>query len=89
MENIQYLINKYGNPTLSSTISINDLKEKELEGSELTDLELKAVFNYNKYCLEELNKNLSEEKFHSVYRSLGILANIGPYEDFLDDKYSR
>lgn len=89
MEDIQYIIDKYGSPSLSPAITINDLKEKELEGNELTELELKAVFNYDKYCLEELNKNLSESQFHLTYRLLGIIANMGPFEDFLDSKYSR
>ncbi len=76
MEDIQYILEHYGNITLNNIVSINDLKEQELEGRELTSEELKAVFNYDKYCLEELNKDLSEEKFHMTFRCNGESSPI-------------
>lgn len=82
---INKLINKKN--LLSNMVSINDLREKEYGGSKLTEAEKKAITNYEHYRLNELNKHVNDAEFNKVYQLLQVMANLKPWEDFLNDDY--
>jgi hypothetical protein len=72
---------------LTNRVSINDLREKEYSGGVLSEKEKLAIFNYERFRLSELNKYVNSSKFNEVYQLLQIMANLRPWEDFLDEKY--
>lgn len=69
--------------------SINDLRDKEFSGENLTSEEKFALANYDKYRLSVLNAQSNEEQFHLHYRQLQIIANLGDWREFLKDEYSN
>lgn len=77
---------KTGN-LLGNTITINDLREKEFNGEILKDEERKALRNFEEYRLNELNNQSNESSFHNKYIQLQVMANLSPFEEFLNDKY--
>lgn len=68
-------------------VSINDLREKELDGANLNEKELIALHNFDKYRIAELSKIKNEQAYHKRYSQLRIMAQLVPYEDFLGEKY--
>ena len=73
--------------SIDNIISINDLRDKHEEGP-LNDEEKTALLNYDNYRIRNLNSATDEEDFHSKYRLLQVLANLSPYQEFLQDKYN-
>lgn len=69
-------------------VSINDLREKELEGAQLNEKELRALHNFDKYRIAELSKIKDEKAYHQRFSQLRITAQLIPFEDFLSAKYS-
>ena len=69
--------------SIGAVISINDLREKEERGNPLTSEQRLALRNYEKYRIDELNSAKSEKDFHKKYELLQVLANLGPYQEFL------
>ncbi len=69
--------------------SINDLRDKEFSGKDLSAEEKYALANYDKYRLSVLNAQDNEEQFHLHYRQLQIIANLGDWKEFLKDEYSK
>ena len=69
--------------------SINDLRDKEFSGVKLTAEEKFALANFDKYRLTVLNSQENEEQFHSHYRQLQVIANLGDWREFLKDTYSK
>lgn len=69
-------------------VSINDLREKLYNGEGLTSEEKKALYNYDRYRLAELEKQDTDLAFHEKYRQLQAMANLGEYTEFLKEKYS-
>lgn len=69
--------------------SINDLRDKEFSGKQLSAEEKYALANYDKYRLAVLNAQDNEEQFHLHYRQLQIIANLGDWKEFLKDEYSK
>jgi hypothetical protein len=82
-----------GNPRIevSSKIkifcSINDLREKDFDYLEMSTNERLALKNFDRYRISELNRQVSEDKFHNKYRQLQVMANLCPYEEFLKEDY--
>ena len=74
---------------IGGPVSINDLREKEFNGQSLSQEEKQALVNFDKYRIIELNKQNSDHEFHKRYRELQVMANLGNYTEFLNDKYSR
>lgn len=74
---------------LGASISINDLREKELSGQAISDSERLALVNFDKFRISELNRQQDDLAFHQRYRELQIIANLGDFREFLDDKYTR
>ena len=67
--------------------SINDLRDKDYENIDLTTNERLALKNYDRYRISELNKQLSETKFHNKYLQLQVMANLSPFDEFLKEEY--
>jgi hypothetical protein len=86
-KNLSSLLNKEGIAT--GTITINDLREREFNGKALSDIEKKALANFDKYRISELNKQVDDISFHKRYRELQVMSNLGNYEEFLNEKYSK
>ena len=72
---------------IKNIVSINDLRDKDFEGIALSEEEKKALTAYDKFRLLELNKQLSDDEFNQKYTLLQVMANMRPYQDFLDPKY--
>ncbi|MFH1319927.1 MAG: hypothetical protein ABII90_04645 [Bacteroidota bacterium] len=77
---------KSAKASIDGSISINDLREKEEEGLHLTEEQWLALRNYEKYRINELNNAKDEENFHKKYEFLQVLANLRPYQDFLEEE---
>jgi len=45
--------------------------------------------NYEGYRIRKLNKVKDEEEFHDEYKVLQALANLSPFEEFLNEKYTH
>ncbi len=67
--------------------SINDIREKDYQNLDLLPNERLALKNYDRYRIAELNKQTTEEKFHSKYMQLQVMANLSPFEEFLKEDY--
>jgi len=68
-------------------LSINDLREKDYKDIDLSPNERLAIKNFDRYRISELNKQLSEDKFHNKYMQLQVMANLSPFEEFLKEDY--
>ena len=73
---------------IGGEISINDLKDKEFAGKELSADEKKALKNYDNYRINLLNSQENEDAFHQTYRQLQVIANLGDWKEFLKAEYS-
>lgn len=69
--------------------SINDLRDKEFSGKNLTAEERYALANFDRYRLNVLNSQENEEQFHLHYRQLQVISNLGDWREFLKDEYSK
>lgn len=69
--------------------SINDLRDKEFSGKNLSAEERFALANFDRYRLNVLNSQENEEQFHLHYRQLQVISNLGDWREFLKDDYSR
>ena len=72
---------------IGGTVSINELRTKEEKG-ELTEEEQLALDRFEKYRVKKLNAASDEDDFHNRYKLFQVLANLSPFEEFLEDKYS-
>jgi hypothetical protein len=73
--------------TTHQVFSIFDIREKEFRGKPLTQEERRALTNFDKYRIRELNSIRDEKTYHIRYRELQVMANLGDYREFLDQKY--
>lgn len=88
MENRTHLLNNYLSKSgLSSSLSINDLRDKEFGGEPLTIREKQALVNFDHFRIAELNKQMDDRTFHKRYAELQVMANLGDYEEFLKPEY--
>jgi len=67
--------------------SINDLREKDYNNVDLLPNERLAIINFDRYRIAILNEQTSEDKFHSKYMQLQVMANLSPFEEFLKEDY--
>ncbi len=82
------LLKKYSSiEEIEGSLSINDLREKEFNSEKLTIREKQALVNFDRYRINELNAQKDDASFHQRYRELQIMANLGKYEEFLNQKY--
>ncbi len=79
------LLKKYfAKAEIGGTMSINDLRDREFNGEPLTADELKALRNYDRYRIDQLNGITNDREFHERYRQLQVMANLGDWQDFLN-----
>ena len=74
--------------TILDIVTINDLRDKEDSGT-IKPEEKRALKNYEGYRIRKLNKVTGEEEFHDEYKVLQALANLSPFEEFLNEKYAH
>lgn len=67
--------------------SINDLRDVEYKGLELTPQQRLALKNFDRYRISVLNQQRSEAAFHKAYLKLQVQANLSPYVEFLKEDY--
>ncbi|MCB0409280.1 MAG: hypothetical protein KDD29_03615 [Flavobacteriales bacterium] len=72
---------------LGGTESINDLRDKEFNGKELTPQQRLALKNFDRYRISVLNQQTSEKAFHNAYFKLQVMANLSSYDEFLKEEY--
>lgn len=72
---------------INGVVSINDLRDLEYKGIELTPQQRLALKNFDRYRINELNKQTSEKHFHKRYLQLQVMANLTPYDEFLKEAY--
>lgn len=77
----------YKQAFLGEHVTINDIRDKEYKGEELSEEERKAIRNFEVYRLKVLNEQTSDEEFHKKYQQLQVLANLGSYKEFLKSKF--
>ncbi len=68
-------------------LSINDLRDKDFNNHELTHQERLALKNFDRYRINELNKQTTENLFNQKYLHLQVMANLHPYNEFLKESY--
>lgn len=89
MRNRISILNKYfAKQQIGGTVSINDLREREFNGGYLAEDEKTALANFDKYRLNELNKQNTDADFHKKYQELQTMANLHSYDEFLKKKFS-
>lgn len=69
------------------TVCINDLHDKEYRNEKLTEDEMQAILNFDRFRLSELNKVKSDFEFNARYCELQIMANIADHKEFLKEEY--
>lgn len=67
--------------------SINDVRDKELSGQKLTHEERTALSNFDRYRINVLNAQQSDEDFHHKYRQLQVVANLSDWREFLKEDF--
>jgi len=77
------MTNKIDSKTGFFPTSINDLREKYYDGTELSEDELLAIQNFDKYRIDYLNSSETEEQFDTRYLELQAKANLSSFNDFL------
>ena len=77
------MLNKINSKTGYFPTSINDLRDKYYDGVELSEDELLATQNFDKYRIEYLNSSVNEEEFDKRYLELQAKANLASFKDFL------
>jgi len=73
--------------SIKDFVSINDLRELEYEGIDLTPNQRVALKNFDRYRIVELNRQKTEKQFHNKYMQLQVMANLSPFEEFLKEEY--
>lgn len=88
MNSREALLKQYfSKSAIGGTISINDLRDKEFSGGQLTKKEKQALENYDRFRLNVLNAQSDEESFHKRYQELQVMANLDDFQEFLKEKY--
>jgi hypothetical protein len=77
------MTNKTDSKKAFFSTSINDLREKYYDGKELSDDELLAIQNFDKYRIDYLNSSDTEDQFDKRYLELQAKANLSSFTDFL------
>jgi len=73
--------------SINGVESINDIRDLEYKGIELTPQQRVALKNFDRYRINQLNSQTTEQKFHKKYLQLQVMANLTPYQEFLKENY--
>lgn len=71
----------------SNPVTVADLKAKEFRNEKLTEEESRAILNFDRFRLHELNKIKNTSEFNARYSELQIMANLADYKEFLKEEY--
>lgn len=71
------------NHTSSFVLSISDIRDRYFEDQHLSDDELSALRNFDKFRLEILNGSINPSEFDQRYFQLQVLENLHPYQEFI------
>jgi hypothetical protein len=71
----------------SVVTSINDLRDKEYSGLQLSPEERFALSNFDRYRINVLNAQLEKDKFHYKYRQLQVIANLSDWREFINNEF--
>ncbi len=71
----------------SKTITINNLREWQISGENLSREQIKALEIFDTYANDLLDNATSDADFQKKYMEITSLSNLTPYEEFLKDKY--
>ena len=77
------MINKVDSKSGFFPTSVNDLRDKYYDGKQLSEDELLAIQNFDKYRIEYLNSSETEEEFDKRYLELQAKANLSSYKEFI------
>lgn len=69
---------------LNLPVSVDDLRDKEFNGQQLSKEEKKALRNYESFRVEYLKEAKGEEDFQRRYFQLRSWANLHSYKEFLE-----
>lgn len=69
------------------SISINDLRQKELNGKALSLKELMAIRNFENHKNSLLNSISNPQELDVRYKQLMVMAKTAHFEEFLASKY--
>lgn len=72
---------------IKKNITINDLRELDFAGRELTPQQRLAIKNFERYRFTVLSSIKSEGKFHTEFQRIQVMANLSNFEEFLESKY--
>lgn len=75
--------NKIASKKTFFPISINDLRDKYYDGKVLSEDELLAIKNFDKYRIDYLNSSETEDQFDKRYLELQAKANLSDFIDFV------
>lgn len=79
--------NYFANKDSGETITINDLRDKQFGDEQLTEEEVQAIQNFDRFRLSELNKVKNDFDFNARFCELQIMANLAGYKEFLKEEY--
>lgn len=64
-------------------VSINDLRDKYFDDLPLTEEEERALDNFDRYRLQQLNAAKNDEEFKVIFLKIQAMANLSSYRYFL------
>ena len=79
--------NHFANKDAGEVVCINDLREMEFRNEKLTEEQMQAILNFDRFKLAELNNVKSDFDFNARFCELQIISNIADYREFLKDEY--
>ena len=82
------MLNKTDNKVKSTAIiTINNLRDSDFTGQQLSHQQRLALKNFDRYRIHELNQQLTEATFHKKYAQIQVMANLFPFKEFLKEDY--
>ena len=72
---------------MQKTMTINDLREIEESGKDMSPQQRLALKNFDRYKFKVLSKIKEEEKFHFEFQQIQNMAKLRNYEDFLKEEF--
>jgi len=72
---------------MKKPVTINDLKIREEDGSDLTPQQRLALKNFDRYRFSVLSGIKNEDKFHMEFQRLQTMSNLTNHEEFLKDEF--
>ncbi len=81
------ILKKTSGRSLLGIVTINDLRDMEFSPEGLSPKQHLALKNFDRFRINQLKNNRSEQAFNNKYLQLQAMANLMPYEEFLKEEY--